>query len=242
MAHARHRNDSSPTVYHVTNALIGEPGEITLDKRQLSRLSLIIRQAARLFCVNVISFTVKPSGYSLVCSALAEPPSRDELREHFFNRYGTRREMPDFNDPDVYDRWAARLRDFSCLAKDIQQRFTQWYNHVVRKNKRRGTLWKSRFQSRMLKTARQAMVAVKKTVTRTRCPHRLIKLRGQGWRKTKRGVAFLRDRALPALTAAGSAGLLVTYVLLDELSRLPQTPFPIKLLRDILADRMEKNF
>lgn len=238
MAHPRHRNDSSPTVYYVTNTLVGEPGELALDKRQVDRLSLMIRQAARLFCVNVISFTVKSSGYSLVCSAPAQLPARDELRERFLNRYGNRREMPDFDNPDVYGRWASRLRDFSCLVKDIQQRFTQWYNRVVRKGKRKGTLWKSRFQSRILKTARQTLATVKKTVGKTLRKRRLRKVRGQQWRKTRRGCSFLLDTAVSTLTATGGFAALAAYVLLDEFSRLPQTPFPIKMLRDIVNEKM----
>ena len=240
MAHPRQRNDSSLTVYHVTNALVGEQGELALDKRQINRLSLVIRQAARLFCVNVISFSVVPSGYSLVCSAPAQLPTRDELRERFFDRYGNRRTMPDFDNPDVYRRWAARLRDFSCLIKDIQQRFTQWYNRVIRKGKRKGTLWKSRFHSRILKTAKQALATVKKTVAKAVRTCRLRKVRRQRWRRTKQGCSFLRDATVSTLAVSGSVTLLVAYVLLDEFSRLPQAPFPIKILRDFMDAGLRK--
>lgn len=234
MARPRYRNDLSPTVYHVMNSLVGEPGELCLDKRQMTRLSLIIRQAARLFCVKVISFTINPTGYSLVCSAPAELPTHDDLRDHFLARYGDRREIPDFDDPDVYKRWATRLRDFSCLVKDIQQRFTQWYNCVVRHGKRKGTLWKGRFQSHVLKTAKQTLTTVKKTLSQKGINLRPRKIRHQRWRKLRQGCSFLLDTGLSTLAVPGGVVALAAYVLLDEFSRFPQTPFPIKLLRDIV--------
>lgn len=66
--------------------------------------------------------------------------------------------MPDFDGADIFERWASRLGDFSAMIKDIQQRFTQWYNRSVSGGRRRGTVWKSRFESRVLKTARQLVI------------------------------------------------------------------------------------
>jgi putative transposase len=42
-----------------------------------------------------------------------------------------------------------RLRDFSCLLKDLQQLFTGWYNRT-RPVRRRGGLWADRFKSVLL--------------------------------------------------------------------------------------------
>ncbi len=242
MAHPRHRNDSSPTVYHVTNALIGEVGELLFDEKQMNKLSLMIRQADRLFCVNVVSFEVISTGYSLICSAPAELPSEDEVREHYISRYGPRKTMPDFDDHAVYDRWAVRLRNFSCLLKDIQQRFTRWYNRVVRKKKRKGTIWKSRFDSDILKTAMRTLAVVKKALGQPAKRARMRKIRGQHWRKATGKHSFLRNAALPALTASGTFVFLFAYVLLDEFSRLPQAPFPVKILRDIVHKFVRERF
>lgn len=226
MAYPRKRDDSSSTVYQINNALVGETGEIVLGLREIKRLSLIIRQADRLFSVTILSFHITSYGYSLVCSAPAGLPSRADLRCQYTHRYGDRREMPDFDDPDVYDRWAHRLRDFSCLIKDIQQRFTQWYNQVIRGGRRRGTLWKSRFQSHIVKTAGRLLTAVRTSLGKK--PF-LRKLQGQRWRKTRKGCGFIRDVTVPAL----SASLSIPCMLVDVLGGIPHSPFPLKILREM---------
>ncbi|NOY80686.1 MAG: hypothetical protein GXP31_06740 [Kiritimatiellaeota bacterium] len=38
------------------------------------------------------------------------------------------------------------MRDISCFIKDLQQRFTSWYNRT-RPTRRRGTLWADRFKN-----------------------------------------------------------------------------------------------
>ena len=43
------RINSSPAVDHIVNRLIGEEAEIPLDQKQENKLSLMIRQAGRLF-------------------------------------------------------------------------------------------------------------------------------------------------------------------------------------------------
>lgn len=240
MAHPRKRNDTSPTVYQITNRLIGESGEWALDQREMNKLSLMIRQADRLFCVQVMSFQVTATGYSLICSAPAELPSPEELRRRYTHRYAARREVPDFDDPEVYGRWAARLRNFSCLIKDIQQRFTQWYNRVVREGKRKGTLWKSRFQSGIIKTAGGLLTTIKKSFGKM--PPRWRKVRAKKWRKMRKGRTFIRDAIAPILGASGSTALLFACVFMDELGRLPQAPFPLKDLRDFMNKRMRDYF
>lgn len=85
MAHPRVRDDRCFAVYHVTNALVGQPGELMLDEKQVRKLSLLIRQADRLFCGAVVSFAVTPTGYSLVCTA---PPGSAVRRRSAGPLYG----------------------------------------------------------------------------------------------------------------------------------------------------------
>lgn len=234
MAHPRNRNDVCRAVYRVANSLIGEPGELLLGEREMRKLSLLIRQADRLFCVDVISFTVTPRGYSLVCSAPSDMPTLEEVWDHFTARYGRRREAPDFNDSRVYERWAMRLRNFSALMKDIQQRFTQWFNRVVRGGLRRGTVWKSRFESQILETADQVLESVRSSVDPGKRGRGLRKLRGQRWRKTKRGYAFLRDTGIPALSTGAGWLAAVTWVVMDEMSRFPGVAILPALVSEVL--------
>ena len=56
---------------------------------------------------------------------------------------------PDWENPDVVAKLAARMRDISCFIKDFEQRFTRWYN-ASRPRPRRGGLWAGRFLSVLL--------------------------------------------------------------------------------------------
>ncbi len=37
--------------------------------------------------------------------------------------------IPDWNDPKVLKKFKAKMRDISWFTRDLQQRFTYWYNN-----------------------------------------------------------------------------------------------------------------
>ena len=56
---------------------------------------------------------------------------------------------PDWDNPDVVAKLAARMRDISCFVKEFEMRFTRWYN-ATRPRPRRGGLWAGRYHSMLL--------------------------------------------------------------------------------------------
>jgi hypothetical protein len=56
---------------------------------------------------------------------------------------------PNWDDPETVAHLAARMRDISCFVKDLQQRFTCWFNRT-RPKRRRGGLWADRFRNTIL--------------------------------------------------------------------------------------------
>jgi len=69
-----------------------------------------------------------------------------EIKKRWRAYYGDKRIEPNWDDPKVVAAWRARMRDISCFIKDLQQRFTSWYNRT-RPTRRRGTLWADRFKN-----------------------------------------------------------------------------------------------
>ena len=63
--------------------------------------------------------------------------------------HGERPVEPNWDDPETVAHLAARMRDVSCFIKDLQQRFTCWFNRT-RPRRRRGGLWADRFKNAIL--------------------------------------------------------------------------------------------
>lgn len=160
MRKARVRNDRRNSVYRVTNCFLGIAGEFPFASAARKKLDLFIRQLNRLYVVDVLRYEVTATGYEAVVAAPAALPSRTEVTQHFLARYGTRRQMPCFDDDEVYGHWARRLRDISNFVKDLEQRFTQWYNRKYMSGKRKGTVWQGRFRSEIVSTAKSLYKAV----------------------------------------------------------------------------------
>ena len=154
MRTARVRDDSRNTIYRVTNCVLGMPGEVIFGQRERRQFKRLTGRLDRLYCVNILSLTVWPTGYRIVCSAPAEAPDRQTIEAHFRARFGPHIALPDLDDPQVYTQWSARLRNISCMVKDLQQCFTQWYNRVAMKGRRAGTVWRGRFKSAIVAAAR----------------------------------------------------------------------------------------
>ena len=153
MRTARMRYDKGLCYYHLLNRVAGEPhflpfGE--LEKEQFFRLAL---RLSRLYCIELISVVVMSNHFHIVCATPAEKPGVDEIRRRWKAFYGKRGIEPNWDDPEVVEMWAARLRDISWFMKDLQQRFTCWFNRT-RPNGRRGRLWADRFKSVILESGK----------------------------------------------------------------------------------------
>jgi hypothetical protein len=163
----------------------------------MRKLERIFRQLTKLYVLDIVSWELNPKGYKLVCAAPADIPDRETVRNHFLACYGDRREMPDFDDDDIYLHWAERLRNISCFAKDLQQRFTQWYNHKFMDGARRGTVWADRFKNAIISSAQTLLEAIFGVDPIVRQRKRERKARAQRQFK-ERWARFLRQHPLLA--------------------------------------------
>jgi len=146
MRTARIRYDADLCYYHLLNRVAGEENFFPfgdVEKEQFFRLALDL---AKLYAIEILSIVVMSNHYHIVCAAPATPPDVDEIRKRWRAYYAPRKIEPNWDDPEVVAKWGARLRDISCFIKDLQQRFTSWFNRT-RPTRRRGTLWADRFKS-----------------------------------------------------------------------------------------------
>lgn len=147
MRSARIRYDRELCYYHLLNRVAGERnffpfGEV--EKEQFFRLAL---ELSRLYAVELLSLVVMSNHYHIVCAARAEAPGKAEIQRRWQGYYGEKKLFePNWDDAEVVAAWGARLRDISCFVKDLQQRFTSWFNRT-RPTRRRGTLWADRFKN-----------------------------------------------------------------------------------------------
>ena len=161
MRTARIRLDHwEPTYYHCVNRVAGDPKYFPFGDIEKEKLFNLLTQLSVFYCVDIISFVVMSNHIHLICAANPGLPPLDEVR----------RRWRAFNDPDAheplwetsgtYERVAFRMRNISCLLKDLQQRFTCWFNRT-RPSKRRGTLWSGRFKSNVLEKGEALWSCVK---------------------------------------------------------------------------------
>jgi REP element-mobilizing transposase RayT len=129
--------------------IAGEPGQFPFGDREKDALFSLLQQLTAFYTANLLSFVVMGNHWHLVCAVRPEVPNIEEIKHRYRAFYGDRRAEPDWNNPAVVAPIAARMRDMSRLIKDLQQRFTCWFNRC-RPQKRRGTLWAGRFKSVIL--------------------------------------------------------------------------------------------
>ena len=151
MPKARIRYDDETCCYHLFNRTAGDPEALPFDDVDKDHFFRLVLRLNKLYAIDLISAVVMSNHYHIVCAAPKEKPSRGEVMRRWraFHRKG--KAEPDWNDPAVVDAWATRMRDISHLMKDLQQRFTRWYNRV---HHRRGPLWTDRFKSVILEAGR----------------------------------------------------------------------------------------
>lgn len=147
MRKRRIRRDHQGSYYHLIARTAGTASERPFDAREKQRLVELIDEANQFFTVEILSYAVMSNHIHLVVHAGSELPSPPETVRRFARRY------PDKAPPrlasDEFERLQRRLRNISELMKDIQMRFTCWFNRT-RPEHRRGRLWGDRFKSVLL--------------------------------------------------------------------------------------------
>ena len=143
----RLRNDSEKSYLHCFNRTAGWSGDQIfgdVDKEHLFRLA---ENLQKFYSVEIISFVCMSNHWHALVCTYPDLPDRDEVKRRYRAFYGADWGEPNWNDPAVVEKYARRMRDVSCFVKDLQQRFTCWFN---RQYQRRGRLWADRYKSVLL--------------------------------------------------------------------------------------------
>lgn len=130
-----------------------------LDEGSKEKFVMYLDQHERFSGCKVISFIVLDNHFHLLVRIPPKPemiPEEEVLRRA--SHIMTARKHSDLIDQieelrsndcheaaeGILNGYRKRMFDLSMFMKDLKQRFTQWYNF---ENKRKGTLWESRFKS-----------------------------------------------------------------------------------------------
>jgi REP element-mobilizing transposase RayT len=138
--------------YHLMNRVSGEPGYFPFKDVEKEKFFTLALKLARFYSLEILSVVVMSNHYHIVCAAPADAPSREEVVKHWQAFHGKLRGdtlEPNWDSEDVVRKFAIRMRDISCFIKDLQQRFTCWFNRT-RPTRRRGSLWADRFKDTIL--------------------------------------------------------------------------------------------
>ena len=149
MRGSRLRYDKERCYYHLMNRVAGEPGVYPFGDLEKERLFRLAVELSRFYSLDLLSVVVLGNHWHIVCSAPAEAPGKEQVIANWRAYKGTQPVEPNWDDEATVARLAARMRDISCFVKDLQQRFTCWYNRTRTKG-RRGGLWADRFKNVIL--------------------------------------------------------------------------------------------
>lgn len=143
----RIRNDREQCFYHCFNRASGWQGDSffgAVEKEKLFKLAVWLQ---KFYSIEIISFVCMSNHWHALVCTYPEKPGRMEVARRFRDFYGHTQPEPDWDDPTVVDKYASRMRDMSCFIKDLQQRFTCWFNRTTG---HRGRLWGDRYKSVVL--------------------------------------------------------------------------------------------
>ena len=164
MRTSRLRYDREVCCYHLLNRVAGDADYFPFGDVEREQLIRLVAEVSRFYTIELLSVVVMSNHYHIVCAAPAELPSKAEVMEHWHAYYGAGSDVsgpagarrggvvraePNWDDPTVVEALGARMRDISPFVKDVQQRFTCWFNRT-RPRRRRGTLWADRFKNVIL--------------------------------------------------------------------------------------------
>ena len=150
----RVRYDKGPCYYHLLNRIAGRPDDLPFGDVEKEHFFDLVLRLSRLYAIDLISVVVMSNHFHIVCMARPDLPDLDEIRRRWRAFYTYRARLglePDWKNPAVVEHWARRLRDISEFMKDLQQRFTRWYN---RTHDRHGRLWADRYKNVILESGR----------------------------------------------------------------------------------------
>ena len=147
MRGARIRDDRRRCFLHCFNRAAGWKGDQLFGEVEKERLFRLAERLQKFYSIELISFVCMSNHWHALVCTHPELPGREEVKRRFRAFYGDGRIEPNWRDDAVVARYAARMRDVSCFVKDLQQRFTCWFN---RRHQRRGRLWADRYKSVVL--------------------------------------------------------------------------------------------
>ena len=163
MRTARLRYDREVCYYHLLNRVAGDAEYFPFGDVEKEQFIRLVSDVSRFYTIELLSVVTMSNHYHIVCAAPAELPSKAEVMGHWRAYYGDgsdvsgpagagggrARAEPNWDDPAAVEALSRRMRDISQFIKDVQQRFTCWFNRT-RPKRRRGTLWADRFKNVIL--------------------------------------------------------------------------------------------
>jgi hypothetical protein len=141
---ARIKPEGVETTYHICNRVAGDPNDLPFGDPEKEKFAELVHRLASYYSVEVLAFNYLGNHYHLLLHPAVTPPSNEETVRRYEAFYEGKRWL----DPQS-ERCAEigrRLHDISWFVRDLQQRFTTWFNHT-RTSPRRGGLWAGRFKS-----------------------------------------------------------------------------------------------
>ena len=147
----RLRNDREKSYIHCFNRAAGWSGDKFFGDVEKETFCRLAERLQKFYCLEIISFVCMSNHWHAIVCTYPNLPDREEVKRRFRAFYGNNATEPDWGDSEVVEKYAKRMRDVSCFVKDLQQRFTCWYN---RHHGRRGRLWADRFKSVLLEEGR----------------------------------------------------------------------------------------
>jgi hypothetical protein len=141
---ARIKPEGVETTYHICNRVAGDPRDLPFGDPEKEKFVELVHRLASYYSVEVLAYSALGNHYHLLLHPSVAPPSNDETARRYEEFYGGKRWL----DPqgERCTEIGRRLHDISWFVRDLQQRFTTWFNHT-RASTRRGGLWAGRFKS-----------------------------------------------------------------------------------------------
>ena len=133
--------------YHVMNRTAGTHQDRPFGPVEQEMFVKLLHKVQRFYTVEVVSYTVMSNHWHAVIHVPCALPSEEEAVRRYNSYYEGKRQI-DAEVPDI-EEIRARMIDFSCMVRDLQQSFTIWFNRT-RMITRRGRLWADRFKSVLL--------------------------------------------------------------------------------------------
>ena len=149
MRAARFRYDREMCYYHLMNRVSGQPDYLPFADVERERFLQLVQEVSEFYSLELLSVVVMSNHFHVICAAPAQVPSLEEIQSRWRAYYGGKRGEPNWSDTTTVQALGQRMRDISAFCKDLQQRFTSWFNRT-RPRRRRGSLWADRFKGVIL--------------------------------------------------------------------------------------------